>query len=78
MRYNIYVSSYINYSEYRMSNHCRVITDNFNELRMVYGDTRPSKILSKDPDIIAKFRHKVLRRIAEYAEVNNEYRPDDL
>lgn len=67
MRYNIYVNNYINYSEYSMSNHCRVITDNFNGLRMIYGDTRPSKVLSEDPVVIGKFRRKVLKRITEYA-----------
>lgn len=67
MRYNIYVNNYINYSEYKMSNHCRIITDNFNELRMIYGDIRPSRVLSTDPVVINKFRNKVLKRITEYA-----------
>lgn len=79
MRYSIYVNNYADYDDYRMGNNYRFISDEFDELTMLYmDDDRPSKVLTKDPDIIAKFRHKVLRRIAEYAEVNNEYRPDGL
>lgn len=67
MRYNVYVNNYINYSEYRMSNNNRFITDEFDILTMCYMDDRPSKVLSTDPVVIYKFRRKVLKRITEYA-----------
>lgn len=70
MRYSISVNNYIDYSEYRMGNKYRFIIDGFNMLTMLYMDDRPSIVLSEDPVVINKFRHKVLKRIIEYAEAN--------
>lgn len=67
MRYNVCVNNYMNYSEYRMSNEYRFISDEFDVLTMLYMDDRPSKVLSEDPLIIDKFRRRVLKRITEYA-----------
>lgn len=67
MRYNIFVDNEADFSYCRMGNGLRFIIDNFDILTICYSDSRPSKILSTDPDIIVKFRRKVLRRIAEYA-----------
>lgn len=68
MRYSIYVNNYINYSEHRMSNDSKIIIDDFDMLTMIYSDDRPSKVLTTNKDIVNKFRHKVLKRITEYAE----------
>lgn len=68
MRYSVYINNYIGYSECRMSNGFRFIIDNFNQLTIHYIDNRPSVPLSTDPDVINKFRRKVLKRITEYAE----------
>lgn len=78
MRYNIFVDNEAGFSNYRMSNGCRFIIDNFDILTICYMDDRPSKVLSEDPVVVDKFRRKVLKRVTEYAEVNNEHRPDDL
>lgn len=81
MRYSVYVNNYLGFSEYKMSNSFRIIIDDFELLTVIYPDDRPSKILSTDPDVVNKFRRKVLKRITEYVDDQRrsyEYRPDDL
>lgn len=68
MRYNIYVNNYLGFSDCRMGNDFRFIIDDFNQLTMHYISSKPSRVLSKDKDVVNKFRRKVLKRITKYAE----------